>query len=238
MYTVKKNGVKRRQGRQGIVPGRQGVVPCHQYGVKKKFNNQKGSANPLMAVMVSPTTIRNLQRQIVNPRIKLLVEANKEVNNILYYFSLKHVNLKERKIAGCYWHSRSQKWLNKEFPFPNILYLRGGIKNKYAPIFEELFNVVISSNGKVINHPRFNKWQLYQIMTKDPVMKNYLPVTREIKQPQDIAKMLKEYKNIYLKSHLGRKGQNVLRVEFLTNGCYQYSYFWCSHYHPCRCLQI
>jgi hypothetical protein len=58
-----------------------------------------------MAVMVSPLTISNLRRQIVNHRIKLLVEANEEVNNNLYYFSLKQVNFAEEKITGYYWHS-------------------------------------------------------------------------------------------------------------------------------------
>ena len=183
----------------------------------------KAPLNPVMAVMVSPCTIRNLRRQIVNPRIKMLVEANEEVNNILYYFSLKDVKLEEEKIAGYYWHSRDKKWLCEEFPLPNILYLRGGIKRQYSYVFEEMFNI-INRSGKVINHPRFNKWQLYQIISKDPVMKSYLPVTREVNQPEDITKMLQEYKVVYLKTHLGRKGKNVLRVEVLSDGCYQYSY--------------
>ncbi len=184
---------------------------------------KKTPPNPVMAVLVSPWTIHNLRRQIVNPRIKLLVKANEEVNNILYYFSLKDVKLEEEKIVGYYWHSQNKKWLRKEFPLPDILYLRGGIKKQYNHVFEELFNIM-NRSGKVINHPRFNKWQLYQIMSKDPVMSSYLPVTREVNQPEDIAKMLQEYKVVYLKSHLGRKGKNVLRVEVLSDGCYQYSY--------------
>jgi hypothetical protein len=114
--------------------------------------------------------------------------------------------------------------LREEFPFPDILYLRGGIKEKYNHIFEELFNS-INRSGKVINHPRFNKWQLYQIMSKDPIMKSYLPATREVNQPEDIARMLQEYQVVYLKSHLGRRGQQVLRVEALSDDCYRYSYY-------------
>ncbi len=185
--------------------------------------SKKSSPSPVMAVLVSPSTIRNLQKQIVNPRIKMLVEANKEVKNILYYFCLKQVTLEGEKITGCYWDSGEKKWLSKEFPYPDILYLRGGIKQQYSHIFEEIYSNV-NRRGKVINHPRFNKWQLYEIMSKDPVMKSYMPATREVNQPEDIARMLEDYKVVYLKSHLGRKGKQVLRVETRSDGCYQYSY--------------
>ena len=176
-----------------------------------------------MAVLVSPSTIRNLRKQITSPRIKLMVEANEWVNNTLYYFSLKQVKLQKQKITGYYWHSRDNRWRRGEFPFPDILYIRGDIPKKYAPVFEELFNMV-NRRGKVINYPRFDKWQLYQIINKDPVMKDCLPVTREVNQPEDIEKMLQDYQVVYLKSHLGRKGHSTLRVEALPDGCYRYSY--------------
>ena len=182
-------------------------------------------SKPVMAVLVSNTIIFNLQNKIVRPRIQLLFEANNEVNNILYYFSLRQVSLKERKITGYYWHRSYQRWLRQEFSFPDILYIRGGIDKRYTQTFEVLCNTLTKNNGKVINHQRFNKWQLYQILSKDPAMRKYLPVTRTVKQPDDIEKMLQEFKVVYLKSHLGRKGENVLRVELLSDECYRYSFF-------------
>lgn len=178
---------------------------------------------PVMAVLVSPVTACNLRKQVVNPRIQLLVDANKEVNNVLYFFSLKQVKLKDRIITGYYWNQRYNAWLQKNFPFPDILYIRGGIMKNYTHTFEELFSIV-NHNGKIINHPRFNKWQLYQILNRDPVMKRFLPVTREVNHPEDIKKMLQEFEVVYLKAHLGRKGQNVLRVERISDDCYQCSY--------------
>lgn len=179
--------------------------------------------NPVMAILVSPATIRKLRKQITNPRIKLMVEANEGVNNTLYYFSLKQVKLQKQKITGYYWHSHDNRWQREEFPIPDILYIRGDIAKKYTPVFEELFDIV-NRRGKVINYPRFDKWQLYQIINKDPLMKDCLPVTREVNQPEDIEKMLQDYQVVYLKSHLGRKGYSTLRVEALPDGCYQYSY--------------
>ncbi len=180
---------------------------------------------PVMAVLVSDIIIFSLRNQMFGPRIRLLAEANKEVNHILYYFSLHQVRLKERKITGYYWYSQYNRWLHQEFSFPDILYIRGGIDKRNTQTFAELCDIINKNNGRVINHQRFNKWRLYQILNKDPAIKSYLPVTRTVKQPVDIKKMLQEYKVVYLKSHLGRKGENVLRVEVLTDGNYRYSYF-------------
>lgn len=187
--------------------------------------HRKNYTRPVMAVLVSSITILSLRNQIVNPRIRLLVEANQEVNNILYYFSLRQVRFKERKITGYYWNKSYKRWFRQEFPFPDILYIRGGINKRYTQTFEKLLHILNQHNGRVINQQRFNKWQLYQIMSKDPAMNKFLPVTRTVEHSNVIKKMLQEYKIVYLKTHLGRKGQNVLRVEVLSDGSYRYSYF-------------
>ena len=125
------------------------------------YRNKKINSRPVMAVLVSNTSIISLRNQIFIPRIQILVEANKEINNILYYFSLNQVRLKERKITGYYWHRSYQKWLRQEFSFPDILYIRGGIEKRYYQTFKELCNIINHNNGKVINRQRFNKWQLH-----------------------------------------------------------------------------
>ncbi len=187
--------------------------------------HRKNDLRPVMAVLVRSITISSLRNQVVRPQIRLMIEANKEVNNILYYFSLNQVRLKERKITGFYWHSRSNRWLRQEFSFPDILYIRDGIDKRYTQTFVKLCNIISKNNGKLITHQRFNKWRLYQIMNEDPAMKNYLPVTRTVKHPDDIKMMLQNYKVVYLKSHFGKKGEYVLRVEVLPHGGYRYCYY-------------
>lgn len=188
------------------------------------YDSQTEGQSPVMAVLVSRSAICNLQKQIVSPRIQLLVKANREIKNILYYFSLREVMLKERRIQGFYWDARYDIWLNKEFPLPDILYIRGGVSKKYAQIFNSLF-ALVSRSGKVINYPRLNKWQLYQIMAKDPLIKSCLPSAREVNNPGDIKMMLRSNNAVYLKSQLGRKGQNVMRIETLAGDLYRYCYF-------------
>ncbi len=180
---------------------------------------------PVMAVLVSSATIYCLRNHKINHRIRLLAEANQEVNNMLYYFSLNQVKLKEQKITGYYWNGRYKRWYSQDFPLPDILYIRGGIDKRYPQTFTELCNTVNRNNGKIITHQRFNKWQLYQILSKDPDMNKFLPLTRTVNKADDIKKMLEDHKVVYLKSHIGRKGENVLRVESLSGGSYRYSCF-------------
>ena len=182
-------------------------------------------SKPVMAVMVSSLTIANLEKGIVHPRIKLLVEANQKVGLLLYHFSMDQVHLRERRITGYYWSAREKTWLKRKFPFPDILYLRGGITKAYAQVFRELLKIINLNNGQAINYPRFNKWHLYQTIIQDPAIRLYLPVTISVNEPDDIKRMLQKYRKIYLKAHNGRKGEGVFKVETLPRGAYRYSYF-------------
>jgi hypothetical protein len=179
----------------------------------------------VLAVLVTSQSTADFQNQIANTRTQLMVKANKEVNNILYFFSLGDVKLKEQKITGYCWHKTNKMWFRQDFPFPDVLYIKCKMDNKYRQTFAELCSIVTKNNGELITHTPFDKWRLYQIMYQDPVMKSYLPVTRTAKQRDDIEKMLKRFKVVYLKSHVGRKGENVIRVELLPDGVYRYSYY-------------
>ncbi|MCR3921342.1 MAG: YheC/YheD family protein [Firmicutes bacterium] len=186
---------------------------------------QKIYARPVMGVLLNSESVSNLKKQIAKPWVQWLAEGNKEVNNTLYFFSLKDVNLQSKKINGYYWHQSNKRWLCQEFTLPDVLYLRSGLGKRYAQTFKRLCTIVTQNKGKLITHYTFNKWRLYEVLRQDPHMKRYLPATREVKQPDDIKEMLQDYKVVYLKSHIGRKGEQVLRVEVLPDGGYQCSYF-------------
>lgn len=188
-------------------------------------SDNKFEKKPVLAVLVNNNSISGLQKQSPAARVRMMTEANKEVNNRLYFFSLNGVRLKEQKISGYYWHKKRKRWLHREFSLPNILYVRCGIDKRYAQTFSELCKLITDNHGKLITHHRFNKWRLYQIMNKDQALKNHLPLTRTVRNPDDIKKMLQRYNVVYLKSHIGRKGENVFRVEILPRGAYRYSYF-------------
>lgn len=178
---------------------------------------------PSMGVLVSEFTIYSLRNKVASLPVQLLVEANKQVNLNLYYFSERGINLRERKINGVYWDEQKNIWLPAQFAFPDVLYIRGGIINQ-----EEfnLFRLILKNNkAKIINYPGFNKWYLYHIIKKDQSLENYLPVTMIVSKPQDIQKMLLDYKTVYLKPHNGSLGKYVLRVDDLSNEHYLCSYF-------------
>ena len=111
------------------------------------MHSKKGIlSQPVMAVMVSRQTISNLEKGIVHPRIKLLVEANQKVGLTLYHFSMDQVHLRERCIMGYYWSARDNAWLRRKFPFPDILYLRGITENVY-PVLRSYLKIFISIMG-------------------------------------------------------------------------------------------
>lgn len=182
-------------------------------------------SKPLMAVLVNGQSGTNLQNQRPPRWIRLLAQANMEVKNTLYFFPLRNVNLKEGTIRGYLWHPSRKKWLQRSFSFPDILYIKCRIDKQYLRTFTALCTAVTKNQGRLITHQPFDKWRLYRVLRNDPETKNYLPATRTCKQPEDIKKMLRHYRVVYLKSHFGRKGEHVLRVEVLPGRAYRYSYY-------------
>jgi len=180
---------------------------------------------PVVAVLLRREILINLQKQINQSWIHYLVEANQVVNNTLYFFSIGDVNLAAKTIKGYYWHQRRQKFVQQDFPLPDVLYVRSGFNKRYTKTYRNLCQEVRKKKGHVITHYTFNKWRLYQVLSQNPVLKKYLPATRTVEQADDIAKMLQKYKTVYLKTHIGRKGESVLRVRTMPDGSYQCSNF-------------
>ncbi|MGI5876479.1 MAG: YheC/YheD family protein [Dethiobacteria bacterium] len=176
---------------------------------------------PTLAVLVSAFVTYALRDRVIYPLIQFLVEANKQINLNLYCFPANEIRLRKLKIYGIYYDG--QKWLPAEFPFPDVLYIRGEITNMGLDIFESIFK----NNGtKIINYPSFNKWQLHRVINNDPVLKRHLPITRTVMKPQDLEIMLQNFKTVYLKPHNGSQGKYVLRVENLSHERYLCSYYF------------
>ena len=203
------------------------MSPIKKMYVKEldKLRSQKIFSKPVVAVMLRRDILQNLKKQMNYSWLYYLIEANQAVKNTLYFFSLGDVNLREKKIKGYYWHRKRQKLVQQDFPLPDVLYVRSGIHHRYTKTYRDLFNALRQKNGHLITQTTFNKWRLYQVISQSPTLKKYLPDTRTVEKTEDIEKMLQKYKTIYLKPHVGRKGENVLRIRTMPDGSYQCSNF-------------
>lgn len=163
---------------------------------------------PIIGVLVSRRTIANLNSQRTSNHMRLLRQANEVVKARLFFFAVSSVNSSIDKVVGTYWDAKAMRWKQQSFPLPNVLYVRGGGDQR---ILDALVNEV-RKKGVVINYPPFDKWTVFQNLSRQDYMKDYLPETVLYRSEEDLKAMLAKYDEIYLKPSRGRKGRNVIRI--------------------------
>lgn len=150
-----------------------------------------------------------------------LAKANKEAKTTLYFFSTKGVDFKRKVIQGKSFNHSTNRWENGEFPFPDVLYVRGGSGrgvNKLARRFEDM-------GIKRINPiTGFNKSELFHKLGQDNRVREFLPYTQDLERLSDLRTILQKRNTVYIKACQGRRGTKVMRVEKLAEGDYEYSY--------------
>lgn len=168
----------------------------------------ENTQSPSFGVLVGRHTIINLRKQRASNNMRLLCRANERVKARLFFFAASSVNGSVDQIDGIYWDDKAKRWKQQTFPLPDILYVRSGGDQW---VIETLVSEV-KKRGIVINYPPFDKWKVYQNLSRYDYMKEHLPDTVVYTSLEDIEAMLAKHGEIYLKPARGRKGRNVIRV--------------------------
>lgn len=174
---------------------------------------------PIVGVILGNSSIP-LKEMHLYPRLKKLVEANKDAKTTLMFFCIRDVDFYHKRINGTYYHYRHRRWEKKEFPFPDVLYVRGGSGYKMDDLLAEFDRLGILRINPI---HAFNKGDLYEALNQDETVRQYLPATKNVRSMSDIRKMIREERTVYVKARRGRKGTKVMRIKKLRKG-YLYSY--------------
>lgn len=198
-------------------------------GLTCTFKLEKNSLRfgPVIGVFVGPTYIRRLFND-QNPKKRTieLLKANEEAHTILYFFTTENVNCKRQKIKGTYFHPHEQRWKQKTFPFPDVLYDRGSGRQRKIPKYRYIrsFFNKHTPMKKINSEHYFDKWELYQNLSKHGEMQPYLPETKLYKKVSDFNAFTKDRK-VYIKRCVSSNGRKVMRVVKLPKRGYEYSYY-------------
>lgn len=183
---------------------------------------------PVIAVFASNGTVRKANIQNPSFRLTELMRANKEANTIAYYFSVKDVDFVNHKINGTYLDEKDGRWKQRYFPFPDVLYDRGGGTLKKQKVISKYIRKQLQFNKDLKRFNAryyFDKWDVHEQLVVHEDMKPYLPVTILYNEPEDLISMFEKYPTVYIKYCYGSNGRGVARAIKLSNGGYNLSYF-------------
>jgi hypothetical protein len=171
---------------------------------------------PIIGVLLGTSTP-------VTRGVEELAKANKKARTTLYFFSTRDVDFDRKVIKGMWFDDAKNHWETGEFPFPDVLYVRGGSGESVETIVKQFDGMGIKKINPIT---AFNKWELYNKLSRDGNVRKYLPYTRDfdLEDTRRLGDILRKRKTIYLKACRGRRGLQVMRVTRLSSGGYEYSY--------------
>lgn len=189
-------------------------VSCHALLDKQGKNLY---IHPLIGILTSSKSGQPFGGRISN--FIDIIRAAHAKGAIVFVFTPKHVNWQAEKIKGYLYHPASKQWKACLFPFPNVVYNRIPTRDqeRTPQAVECIRKLMAVPNLTLFNPHFFNKFELYQLLKQDHVLKQYLPETIALKSANDLEHMLAKHKIVYLKPTKGKAGAGIMRVIQSTN---------------------
>ena len=137
------------------------------------------------------------------------------IKGLIYIFSIKNIDLKEKIIKGYYYYPNSDtlnekisEWKEGIFPYPAVVYRR--VKNVKDSKYDNLW---IQVNRKVFNSFSLNKWEVWRLLSKNEQMGRYLPLTILFRSYLDLLNLLDRLDSLYLKPISGSLGSGIVQIQ-------------------------
>ena len=192
------------------------------------YETNFNKAKPLVGVFVNQKFFR---KQKVALFAKKLNQANAKAQCYIFFFSKENVNWKKQRINGYVLEGNSKQWLERQLPFPDIIYDRGtgfsGGEKASVEALRTRFKKMLKI--QFINSCKLKKWQVYQKLSKHKAIKKHLPVTTFSSGIDDIRAMIAKYDYLFLKSSDGSGGKGVFALERYIGGFHFHYYHKNSH---------
>lgn len=176
---------------------------------------------PVVGIFVNPIYTTKLLKGNIPLSATKDIQANTVAKCLIYFFSIDHIDWKEKTIQGYTVAPKSKQWTFQTFPFPNVIYDCGvdfathqkGTVKRIRQRFHEDPGIQFINNSNYLG-----KWKLYTRLSKYEEMRPYLPETIRYRSVDDLQAMLARHRLIYIKSFYGSQGREVMSVRKRKNG--------------------
>lgn len=129
----------------------------------------------------------------------------------LFVFFPESISFHRKKISG--FHYVDGRWVKSEFSYPDAVYDRvfytGDYYKKNHAKVKRLKTI---PSIQFINRGLPSKWEIYQLLSQDKLLRSYLPPQELYTTPQRLQEFIQTYESIVIKPISGGFGRGVLRL--------------------------
>ncbi|WP_216830688.1 YheC/YheD family endospore coat-associated protein [Alkalihalobacterium elongatum] len=167
------------------------------------------SIGPVILYLVSKNLYKRLD--LLFKRIK----NNVSLNGLIIVSTVSRIDTHNRKIKGYYFKPKTESklatWKSGIFQYPGAIFKRVSVP---ISINEHLIQM---TKGGVFNSRFFNKWDIWEWLSPNTLIRNHLPDTQEFNTIDQINSMLEIYSSVYLKPIKGSQGKGIIQVKRYEN---------------------
>lgn len=198
----------------------------HTFKTKVFIYQQHLILGPLVGIFTAGF-VKSLLRPIGKRSIffSKLIESGKASGAIVFVFGFHQINWESRTITG--YTFNEEGWQKTDFPFPNVIYDRlPNRKIESLDLFQHIKNRFVKDHQIPLFNPGFfNKWEVFEILSKDKKTKHYLPESIYSPKKNEIMTLLKKHQSVFLKPANGSLGLGVFKLIYLKDG----NSFYCRY---------
>jgi hypothetical protein len=145
-----------------------------------------------------------------------LIRTGNELGAKVCVVTAQDIKLGKRKIKSYFYNTETKNWSHKMIPLPFVIYNRiPSRKDELQPDVQQVIQACMKhSKIRIFNPSFFNKWTLFEWLSKANATKKYIPATRRLTQWKELETMLHQYSLVYLKPARGKAGKGIMKVEF------------------------
>jgi glutathione synthase/RimK-type ligase-like ATP-grasp enzyme len=180
----------------------------------------------ILGMYVNDRNLKKLYTGQLQWKMNFLAEEAAKQSVDLIVFSLSCIDWHNNKINGLHYNSDKKTWNMNIFTFPDIIYDRATFPDKE----KEAGKFVRERFAKEYTIPflntksYFNKLETHEMLSKSPIIAQYLPKTAKYNHPFQIVEFLDIYNSVYVKDSAGKLGKNIFKVQKASDELYYLKY--------------
>jgi glutathione synthase/RimK-type ligase-like ATP-grasp enzyme len=122
-------------------------------------------------------------------------------------------------IGGIVYNHALHKWVRCLFPVPNVIYNR--VPSRHAEqnqSYGKLLHFIKKNKIPFFNPHFFNKWEIYELLSKNEGLKTYLPHTELVTDEDSFTRFMTTHRKVYVKHSLASQGKGIRLIEIDPRG--------------------
>lgn len=136
-----------------------------------------------------------------------------EMGCLLYVITPGSLDVRRRRVRA--WLYEGDKgWRQAWRPWPDFIIqriIRRPSSQRSLILWEE--RQLLASGCSFLNRSLGSKWEVHNLLVRDPTVGKHLPCTRPLHSLADLQEMVRDYGSIYLKPSWGTQGRHIWRVQ-------------------------